>query len=111
MRAAATIMVQAKKVSKELEGIYHATPPGVGGTIVKAPARRTCEITSDRYAVAANMAECLNPAPKLPSLILPMKNPEIQHCNMMPTENIRICPCIAINATLERLVLTTVVIM
>ncbi len=52
----------------------------VGGVIiVNVPCSRYCESTNDRYAVAASIAAFLKPAPKFPSLIFPIKNPEIQH--------------------------------
>ena len=74
-------------------------------------ARKCWDRINDTYAVVASMAEYWKPAPKLPSLIFPMKNPEIQHCRIMPTENRLICSCMAMNAAVERLSLTTFVIM
>lgn len=49
IKAAATITVQAKKVSKELEGSYVMPPcPDRGSTIVNALPSRVCESTKDR---------------------------------------------------------------
>ena len=69
------------------------------------------ETTKDTYAVVANNAACLNPAPELPSLIFPMKNPETQHRMIMPTENDVSWPDMGTAATEPRFVLFTVVIM
>ena len=41
--------------------------------------RKCWDRTNDTYAVVASIAEYWKPAPKFPSLIFPMKNPEIQH--------------------------------
>ena len=79
--------------------------------MVNNPASSCWDRISEIYAVAANIAACWKPAPKLPSLIFPMKNPESQHWKIMPTENTLNWSCIAIAATDDRLVLTTVVIM
>jgi len=57
------------------------------------------------------MAEILKPAPKLPSLILPIKKPLIQHWMIMPTEKILSWSCMAMVATEERSELTMPVIM
>ena len=75
------------------------------------PARNCWDRISETYAVPASKAEYWKPAAQFPSLIFPMKKPEIQHWRIIPTENIRICSCMATKAVSERLVLTTVVIM
>lgn len=80
------MMVHAKKVSKLLVGnayssycdgpMFEFSPIWIGWKMCPSNA---CDTMNDRYAVAAKIAAYLNPAPKFPSEIFPMKNPDIQH--------------------------------
>jgi len=86
-----TMSEHAKNVSMDMAGTGFS-PRYALGAIPSMPPIKLWESASETCAVKTSMAEYLKPAANVPSLTLPTKKLESQHCNSIPSEKRFISP-------------------